>query len=138
MGKPVQFVITVSAPPLLLISLVVTIELKMMINAHEIKQNYVVMANLDFRSTQQMKTLLETISWLYMYHLDSIKILVSEFLYQTNMLSWIFIVLGQWNNNSLVDMSLHSDTLFWYQANQSLLLLLNAAFLTDKQQIPNL
>jgi hypothetical protein len=33
-------------------------------------------------------------------------------------------------------MSLHSDTLFWFRANQSLLFLLNAAFLAEKQQIP--
>jgi hypothetical protein len=33
-------------------------------------------------------------------------------------------------------MSLHSDTLSWFGANQSLLFLLNAAFLAEKQQIP--
>jgi hypothetical protein len=33
-------------------------------------------------------------------------------------------------------MSLHSDTLFWFRANQSLLFLLNAAFLAEKQHIP--
>ena len=33
-------------------------------------------------------------------------------------------------------MSLHSDTLFWFRANQSLLFLFNAAFLAEKQQIP--
>jgi hypothetical protein len=33
-------------------------------------------------------------------------------------------------------MSLHSDTLFWFQTNQSLLFLLNAARLAEKQQIP--
>ena len=33
-------------------------------------------------------------------------------------------------------MSLHSDTLSWFQANQSLLLLLNVVCLVDKQQIP--
>ena len=27
-----------------------------------------------------------------------------------------------WNNSPRVDMSLHSDTLFWFRANQSLLL----------------
>jgi hypothetical protein len=42
-------------------------------------------------------------------------------------LSWIFIV---------VDMSPHSDTLFRFRANQSLLCLLNAACLVEKQQIP--
>ena len=34
-----------------------------------------------------------------------------------------------------VEMSLHSDTLSWFQANQSLLLLLNVACLAEKQQI---
>ena len=32
-------------------------------------------------------------------------------------------------------MSLHSDTLFWFRANQSLLFLFNAACLADKQQM---
>jgi hypothetical protein len=35
-------------------------------------------------------------------------------------------------------MSLHSDTLFWFQTNISLLLLLKAAFVAKKQQIPSL
>jgi hypothetical protein len=33
-------------------------------------------------------------------------------------------------------MSLHSDTFFWFRANQSLLFLYNAACLVEKQQIP--
>jgi hypothetical protein len=33
-------------------------------------------------------------------------------------------------------MSLHWDTLFWFRGNQSLLLLLNAACLAEKQYIP--
>jgi hypothetical protein len=37
---------------------------------------------------------------------------------------------------SRIDMSLHSDTLFWFRANQSLLLLLNAVWLAEKQKIP--
>jgi hypothetical protein len=36
-----------------------------------------------------------------------------------------------------VDMSLYLDTLFWFQAHPSLFLLLNAACLAEKQQIPN-
>ena len=44
--------------------------------------------------------------------------------------------LAHWNNRPKVDMSLHSHTLFWFQDNQSLLLLLNAACLAEKQQIP--
>jgi hypothetical protein len=47
------------------------------------------------------------------------------------------IALARWaNNRQRVDMSLHSDTLFWFRANQFLLFLLNAAFLAKKQQIP--
>ena len=41
--------------------------------------------------------------------------------------SWILIVLGHWNNSLPVDMSPHSDTLFWFRANQTLLFPLNAA-----------
>ena len=33
-------------------------------------------------------------------------------------------------------MSLHSDTLFWFRSNHSLLFLLNAERLAEKQQIP--
>jgi hypothetical protein len=51
---------------------------------------------------------------------------------------WVgfFIVLAHWNNSPWVDMSLHSDTLVWFRANQSLLFLLNAACLAEKQHIP--
>ena len=45
-------------------------------------------------------------------------------------------LLAHWNNSPWVDMSLHSDTLFWFRANQSLLFLLNAASLPEKQHIP--
>ena len=59
-------------------------------------------------------------------------------LYKTNMLSWIITVLAQWNNIPWVDMLLHLDILrlFWFRAIQSLLLLLNALCLEEKQQIP--
>jgi hypothetical protein len=53
-----------------------------------------------------------------------------------NMLSWFFIVLADWNNSPRVDMSLHSNTLFWFRANQSLRYLLNSACLAQKQHIP--
>ena len=43
-------------------------------------------------------------------------------LFWTNTLNWIFIVLAHWNNSPRVEMSLHSDTLFWFRANQSLLI----------------
>ena len=48
-----------------------------------------------------------------------------------------FDKLSWWGNNSQrVDVSSHSDTLFWFRANQSLLFLLKDAFLAEKQQIP--
>ena len=42
----------------------------------------------------------------------------------------------RWNISPRINMSLHSNTLFWFRANQYLLYLLNAACLTKKQQIP--
>jgi hypothetical protein len=51
-----------------------------------------------------------------------------------NCIGWNYIVLAHWNNSSQVNMSLHSDTLFWFRNNRSLLLLLNAARLAEKQQ----
>ena len=47
-----------------------------------------------------------------------------------------FVVLSDWNNSLQVDMSLHSHTLSWIQANESLLLLFNTVYLAEKQQIP--
>jgi hypothetical protein len=49
-------------------------------------------------------------------------------------------VLAHWNNIPRVDISLHSDTLFWFRANQSLLFLLHAVCLAEKhakQQLLN-
>ena len=42
-------------------------------------------------------------------------------------------VLTHRNNSPLVDMSLHWDTLFWFRANNSLLVFLNGACLAEKQ-----
>ena len=53
-----------------------------------------------------------------------------------NTLSWILIVLADWNNSSWIDMLPHSDTLSRFQANQSLLFLLNAVCLAEIQNIP--
>ena len=53
----------------------------------------------------------------------------------TNTLSWNFIVLGHWNNSPLVDILLHTDTLFWFRADQSLFVLLNAACLAERKNI---
>ena len=40
-------------------------------------------------------------------------------------------MLAHLNNSPRIDMSLHSDTLFWFRANQYLLFLLNAACLAE-------
>jgi hypothetical protein len=75
-----------------------------------------------------------------LYHGDNklifIEMMMRSALYQTNTLSWICIVLAQGNNSPRVDMSLHSNTLFWFRANQPLLLLFNDACLAEKQHIP--
>ena len=47
---------------------------------------------------------------------------------------WIFVVLAHWNT-LWVDMSLHSDTISWFRANKSLLLLPNATCSVEKLQI---
>jgi len=46
------------------------------------------------------------------------------------------IVLDHWNNSLRIGMSPHSDTFSWFQANQTLLFLLNAVILAENQQIP--
>ena len=45
---------------------------------------------------------------------------------------------ANWHNSSRVDISLNSDILFWFWANQSLPLLLGAVYLAENQQIPML
>ena len=45
----------------------------------------------------------------------------------------LVIILAHWNNSPKVDMLRHSDTLSGFRANQSLLFLLNAACLAEKQ-----
>ena len=62
-------------------------------------------------------------------------------LFQTNTLSWIFIVLAHWNNSLQVIMSLHSGTLFWFQGNQfvcSFSLMLRAYRRSNKYQFYSL
>jgi hypothetical protein len=54
----------------------------------------------------------------------------------TRWVAWIFMVLAHWKNSPRVDISLHSDTLFWFRANQSLPFLVNDAYLAEKQQMP--
>ena len=41
----------------------------------------------------------------------------------------MLIVIVHWNNSTWVDMSLRSDTVYWFRTNQSLLFLLNAVCL---------
>jgi len=45
-------------------------------------------------------------------------------------------VLAHWNNSPRIYISPHSDTLSWFRANQSLLLLLICVCLAEKQQTP--
>jgi hypothetical protein len=84
--------------------------------------------------------MLSAIFQLHVYHdennLHFDEMIIMSALYYTNTLSWILIVLAHWNNSLWVDMSIHLDTLPWFQVNQSLLLLLNAACLVEKRQIP--
>ena len=47
----------------------------------------------------------------------------------TNTVSWIFIVLVHWTTCPQEDRSTHSDTLFWFWTNQTLLLLFSTAYL---------
>jgi hypothetical protein len=47
-------------------------------------------------------------------------------------------VLAHWDNSLQVDMSLHLETLSWFRANHSLLFLLDAVRLAEKQQIYSL
>jgi hypothetical protein len=64
---------------------------------------------------------ISAISWRKQATFNEMVMMMST-LYESNTLSWIFIVLAHWNNSPLAIMSLHSDTLFWFWANQSLLL----------------
>ena len=41
---------------------------------------------------------------------------------------------AHWNKSAQEDMYLHTDTLSWFRANQSLLLLISAVCLAKKQQ----
>jgi hypothetical protein len=76
------------------------------------------------------------ISWREQVTFD--EMMMMSALYYINMLSWLFIELAHWNNSPQVDMLLHQDTLFWFCATQSLLLLLAAVCLAERQQIINL
>ena len=54
---------------------------------------------------------------------------------------YLFIIVlshSHWYNSPQVGMSLYSDTLFWFRYNTLLLLLLSAAYIVEKQEIPML
>jgi hypothetical protein len=68
------------------------------------------------------------LKWSFMYSVGWIRFVVS---YIAGLLQC-----SHWNNSLWVDMSQHSDTLSWFRVNQSLLFLLNAVCLAEKQQIP--
>jgi predicted CDP-diglyceride synthetase/phosphatidate cytidylyltransferase len=70
-------------------------------------------------------------------HVDEMMMLMTSVLNKTSTPSWIFIALDHWNHSPRIDMSLYSDTLFWFRANQSFLLLLSAECLSEKQQRQN-
>jgi len=60
----------------------------------------------------------------HLYH-DQNKLIFNEMgmrsaFYETNTLSWIFIVHVNWNNGLRIGMSTHPVTLSWFRANQSL------------------
>ena len=66
----------------------------------------------------------------------SIDIIMMVALYQSNTLIWIFIVLA--NETTVYRYTCRStpDTLSWFQTNKSWLLILNAGYIAEKQQIP--
>ena len=66
---------------------------------------------------------------------DEVRFVLDHHGHHANKLSWIFIVLAHWNNSLRVYMLIHSDTLSWFLANQSLFLPFNTVYLVEKQQI---
>ena len=57
------------------------------------------------------------------------------FVLYTNTLNWSCVLIAYWNSKVRVNMSLQSDALSRFLANQSLLLLFKSASLIDKQHI---
>ena len=49
---------------------------------------------------------------------------------------WALIVLVHWNKSSRVDILLHLDTLSWFWAKKTLIVIRNAVWLVEKQHIP--
>ena len=85
--------------------------------------------------------LFNTNSAIFQLYQDENKLIFNEMmtksaLYYINMRNCIFIVIALRKNSTRIDMWPHSDKLSWFWVNQSLLFLLNAARLAEKQQIP--
>jgi hypothetical protein len=53
-----------------------------------------------------------------------------------NIFVYMFYSASSLKQKTTVDMSLHSDTLSWFQVNQSFRLLFNGVCLAKKQEIP--
>jgi hypothetical protein len=73
------------------------------------------------------------ISWWEQVTFD--EMIMMSALYWINLLSWIFIVLAHWNSSLRVDISLHSDTLSWSRADQTLNFFLNVC--ADRREATN-
>jgi len=59
-----------------------------------------------------------------MFLVDQMKVMSALY---WNVTPWVqFLVLSQRNNSPQKDTSRHSDTLYWFQANQSLFVFLDA------------
>ena len=87
--------------------------------------------------SQWVIVVLRQMSNVQLYHGKTLvhlnELMMMSTLYWTNTLSWTFIVVLDWNNMSWVDMSLHSDILFWCRTNQPLFLLLIAVCIAEMQ-----
>ena len=138
-----------SNPSPLIMGSPATIQQQICFNSKKTTDNYLMNDKINMDSTLVILVVSEWLlfiansSMFQLYHGEN-KLIFNEMmtrstLFQTNnMLSWNFIVLAHWSNSPRVDMSPHSDTLSWFRANQSLLLLLNAACLAEKQHMPML
>ena len=78
------------------------------------------------------------IKWMSEWLLFNTKLAIFSYIIATT--SYIRWALGtrltRWNNSPQVDMSLHSDALYWFQANQSFHFLLIDTCLLQKEHIP--
>jgi len=66
------------------------------------------------------------------------EMVIISVLYKTNVLRWIVIMQGHWNNSPWEGVSLHSNTFSWSRAIHSLLLLLIAIYWSGKPRFTTL